>query len=76
LARDVQHQLKGKCKDFVTYSTEIGYSTDIAGITQLAVFIRGINEDFQTVKDLLELFRMKGKTSVDVSVPVFLALCE
>jgi hypothetical protein len=46
LAGDIQCQLKEKCKDFVAYSIAIDESTDVSGIAQLAVFIRGVNEDF------------------------------
>jgi hypothetical protein len=34
-------------------------------IAQLAVFVRGVNEDFALVEELLELVPMKGKTSAD-----------
>jgi hypothetical protein len=40
-------------------------STDVTDIAQLAVFIRGVNEDFQLVVELLELVPMKGKTGTD-----------
>jgi hypothetical protein len=46
LAGDIQCQLKEKCKDFVAYSIAIDESTDVTNIAQLAVFIRGVNEDF------------------------------
>jgi hypothetical protein len=65
LAGDIQCQLEEKCLDFVAYSTAIDESTDVADTVQLAVCIRGVNEDFQLVVELLELVPMKGKTSAD-----------
>jgi hypothetical protein len=32
---------------------------------QLAVFVQGVNEDFELVEELLELDPMKGKTGAD-----------
>jgi hypothetical protein len=49
----------------VAYSIAIDGSTDVTDIVQLAVFIRGVNEDFQLVVELLELVPMKGKTGAD-----------
>jgi hypothetical protein len=65
LAGDIQCQLKEKCKDVVAYSIAIDESTDVTDIAQLAVCIRGVNEDFQLVMELLELVLMKGKTGAD-----------
>jgi hypothetical protein len=60
-----QCQLKEKCKDSVVYSIAIEESTDVTDIAQLAVCIRGVNEDFQLVVELLEMIPMKGKTGAD-----------
>jgi hypothetical protein len=65
LAGDIQCQLKEKCKNFVAYSIAIDESTDVKDIAQLVVFVRGVNEDFELVEELLELVPMKGKTVAD-----------
>jgi hypothetical protein len=40
-------------------------STDVIDIAQLAAFIRGANEDFQLMVQLLDLIPMKGKIGAD-----------
>jgi hypothetical protein len=62
---NIQCQLKEQYKDSAAYSDAIDENTDITDIIQLAVFIRGVNEDFQIVKELLELVPMKRKTGAD-----------
>jgi hypothetical protein len=62
LSRYIQYQLKEKCKNFVARA--IDESTDVKDIAQLAVFVR-VNEDFELLEELLELFPMKGKTGAD-----------
>jgi hypothetical protein len=64
-AGDIQCQLKEKCKNFVAYSIAVHETLDVTDIVQLAVFIQGVNEDFQLVVELLELVPMKGKTGAD-----------
>jgi hypothetical protein len=49
----------------VAYSIAIDDSTNTTDIAQLAVFIRGVNEDFQLVVKLLGLVPVKGKTGAD-----------
>jgi hypothetical protein len=65
LAGNIQCQFIEKCTDFVAYSIAIDESTDVTDIAQLPVFIRGVNEEFQLVVELLELVPMKGKTGSD-----------
>jgi hypothetical protein len=65
LAGYIQCQIKEKCKDFVAYSIATDESTDVTDIAQLAYFIRGLNEDFQLVVELVELVPMKAKRGTD-----------
>jgi hypothetical protein len=65
LAGDMQCLLKEKCKNFVAYYIATDESTDVKDITQLAVFVRGVNKDFELVEELLELVPMKRKTGAD-----------
>jgi len=50
------------CKYLVPYSDVTDENADMKDITQLAVFIWGVNEDFQFIVELAELTTMKGKT--------------
>jgi hypothetical protein len=68
-----QCQLKEKCKNFVAYSIAIDESTDVKNIAQLAIFVRGVNENFELV-ELLELVPMKGKTGADEIVSQLVTL--
>jgi hypothetical protein len=43
------------------HSVAIDESTDVSDILRRAAFIRGVNEDFQLVVELLDLILMKGK---------------
>jgi hypothetical protein len=65
LAGDMQCQLKETCKNFVAYYIATDESTDVKDITQLAVFVRGVNKDFELVEELLELVPMRRKTGAD-----------
>jgi hypothetical protein len=58
---DMQRQLKETSTNFVTYSIVSDESTDIKDTVQFAGFIRGVNEDFQLMEELLELVPMKQK---------------
>lgn len=57
----MQCQLKETSKYFVAYSIAIEERTDIKDDVQFAGFIRGVNEDFHLMEELLELVPMKQK---------------
>ena len=50
------------CKYLVPYSDVTDENADMKDIAQLAVFIWGVNEDFQFIVELAELTTMKEKT--------------
>jgi hypothetical protein len=50
------------CKYLVSYSDVTDENADMKDITQLAVFIRGVNKDCKFIVELAELTTMKGKT--------------
>jgi hypothetical protein len=57
----MQCQLKETSKNFVTYSIARDDNTDIKGTVGFSCFIRGVNEDFQLMEELLELVPLKQK---------------
>jgi hypothetical protein len=57
----------------VAYSIAIDESTDVKNIAQLAVFVRGVNENFELM-ELIELVPMKGKTGADEIVSQLVTL--
>jgi len=57
----MQCQLKETSKYFVAYSIAIEESTDIKDDVQFTGFIRGVNEDFQLMEELLQLVPIKQK---------------
>jgi hypothetical protein len=65
LARDIQCQLKEKCKHFIAYSIVTDKGNDVKDIAQLAVFIWGVNEDSELAVEFFELVCMKRKTGAD-----------
>ena len=44
------------------FSLAVYESTDICGVAQLSIFMRGIEDDFNAFEELLSLELMHGKT--------------
>lgn len=65
LSENLNSQLKEKVAKFVAFSVAIDESTDITDIAQLAVFIRGVDENMQVTEEFVELVPMKGTTTGD-----------
>ncbi|XP_034297753.1 general transcription factor II-I repeat domain-containing protein 2-like [Pantherophis guttatus] len=60
LATDLQVQLFEKGKDFIAYSLAVDKSTDITGMAQLTVFIRGVDSSLCVTEELLDMRSMHG----------------
>ncbi|CAK6444616.1 unnamed protein product [Pipistrellus nathusii] len=56
-------KLREKIRSFVAYSIAIDEITDINNITQLAIFIRGVDENFDVSEELLDTVPMTGTKS-------------
>ncbi|XP_015424050.1 PREDICTED: general transcription factor II-I repeat domain-containing protein 2B isoform X2 [Myotis davidii] len=56
-------KLREKIRSFVAYSIAIDEITDINNITQLAIFIRGVDESFDVSEELLDTVPMTGTKS-------------
>ena len=54
LSQNLVLQLKEKIKKFTNFSLAVDESTDTVDTAQLAVFIRGINSNFEITEELLK----------------------
>ena len=62
LSDNIHLQLTEKAKSFITYSFAVDESTDIADISQVAVFIRGVDEDLNITEELAALLPLTETT--------------
>ena len=58
-------QLKEKIKEFTNFSLAVNESTDAVDTAQLAVFIRGINSNFEITEELLKCIPLTGTTTAN-----------
>ena len=65
LATNIESTLKELASKFVYYSLAIEESTDITSTAQLAVFVRGIDQEFNITVEMLGLQAMKDITTGD-----------
>ncbi|KAM7148817.1 general transcription factor II-I repeat domain-containing protein 2 isoform 2-T3 [Molossus nigricans] len=63
LTGNLWEKLREKIKSFVAYSIAIDEITDINNTTQLAIFIRGVDENFDVSEELLDTVPMTGTKS-------------
>jgi len=77
IAKNIETILKEKAELFQTYSICLDESTDITDNAQLAIFVRGVDKDFNVTEELLKLSCMKGTvTGEDVFDEMKNALAE
>uniref|UniRef100_A0A8I3VW15 General transcription factor II-I repeat domain-containing protein 2B n=1 Tax=Callithrix jacchus TaxID=9483 RepID=A0A8I3VW15_CALJA len=62
-AGNLWEKLREKIRSFVAYSIAIDEITDINNTTQLAIFIRGVDENFDVSEELLDTVPMTGTKS-------------
>ena len=63
LGADIESSLVKRCSKFETFSLAIDESTDVTDVAQLAVFVRGVDSDFNVTEEVLGLQAMKGTTT-------------
>ncbi|KAM9584366.1 general transcription factor II-I repeat domain-containing protein 2A isoform 2-T2 [Trichechus inunguis] len=63
VAGNLWEKLREKIKSFVAYSIAIDEITDTNNTTQLAIFIRGVDENFDVSEELLDTVPMTGTKS-------------
>ncbi|XP_050516254.1 general transcription factor II-I repeat domain-containing protein 2B-like [Diabrotica virgifera virgifera] len=63
MSKDIESSLKTQLKKCVFYSFALDESTDVSDTAQLAVFVRGVTEDYTVIEELLDLRSMKDTTT-------------
>lgn len=77
LADNIEAILKERAENFDAYSICLDESTDMTDTAQLAIFVRGVDNDFNITEELLKLASMKGTTTgIDIFEEVKDALKE
>ncbi|XP_042589393.1 general transcription factor II-I repeat domain-containing protein 2-like [Cyprinus carpio] len=69
---DLSCSLCEKAKYFCAYSVALDESTDNTDTAQLAVYVRGVNDNFEVIEDLLAVIPMHGQTTAQ---EIFRLLC-
>ena len=65
ISANLDSQLNNKVKSFVMFSVALDESTDTADITQLAIFIRGVDETLSVTEEFLGLVPMMDTTTAN-----------
>ncbi|XP_066515342.1 general transcription factor II-I repeat domain-containing protein 2A-like [Hoplias malabaricus] len=73
LSSDVYDQLCEKAKRFSVYSVALDESTDITDTAQLAIYVRGVDDNFEVTEELLTVIPMHGQTTAQ---EIFHQLCD
>ena len=63
LGDNIEGTLKDKLSACVLYSLALDESTDQSDTAQLVIFIRGIDENFNIIEEMLDLCHIKGTTT-------------
>ena len=73
MSSNIYEQLREKAKCFSAYSIPLDESTDITNTAQLAIYLRGIDDNFEVIEELLTIILMYGVTT---GQEVFRRLCD
>ncbi|KAK7916070.1 hypothetical protein WMY93_011831 [Mugilogobius chulae] len=73
MSGDIYNQLCEKAKHFRAYSVALDESTDITDTAQLAVYVRGVSNNFDITEELLTVIPMHGQTTAQ---EIFHQLCD
>ncbi|KAK2833783.1 hypothetical protein Q5P01_017672 [Channa striata] len=73
LSSDIYDQLCEKAKCFSVYSVALDETTDITDTAQLAIYVRGVDDNFEVMEELLTVLPMHGQTTAQ---EIFHQLCD
>ena len=62
LSSDIYDQLCEKAKCISAYSVALHETTDITDTAQLAIYVRGVDDNFELMEELLTVIPMHGQT--------------
>ena len=65
IANNLSLQLYKKSEEFVVFSLALDESVDITDVSQLAIFIRGVNDNFEVTEELLDLVPLHSTTKAE-----------
>lgn len=63
LSSDIYDQLCEKAKCFSVYSVALDETTDITDTAQLPMYVRGVDDSFEVMEELLTVIPMHGQTT-------------
>lgn len=63
---DLASKLSKQAESFTFYSLALNKSNDVKYITQLLIFIRGINDKFERTEEFLAMESLKGTSGEDL----------
>lgn len=73
MSDNIYDQLREKAKHFHSYSLALDESTDVTDTAQLAVYLRGVDNNSEVMKELLSVIPMHGQTT---GQEIFCQLCD
>ena len=62
LSSDIKKQVISRFEEFQFFSVAVDESTDAKDTAQLAIFVRGINSNFDICEEFLQLVSLKDTT--------------
>uniref|UniRef100_A0A6P7HAL3 General transcription factor II-I repeat domain-containing protein 2A-like n=1 Tax=Diabrotica virgifera virgifera TaxID=50390 RepID=A0A6P7HAL3_DIAVI len=62
IGKHVEDKLKNRASEFIYYSLALDESTDMTDTAQVAIFIRGVDANFNKTEELAALFPLKDTT--------------
>ncbi|XP_043917683.1 general transcription factor II-I repeat domain-containing protein 2B-like isoform X2 [Protopterus annectens] len=68
IAKYIENTLESRCTTFKFYSIALDDCTDVTDTTQLAIFIRGVDINFNITEELASLIPLKDSTTKSVDL--------